>query len=107
MSEALELSEADFEVKVLQESKPVLIDCWSPSCGPCRLLTPIVNNLAKVNEDKAVIFKLNVAANSSLAAKLGIASLPTILLYKNGQIVSRLQGVQKPAKLQELLDANV
>lgn len=107
MSEAFELVEADFESKVLQETKPVLIDCWSPSCGPCRLLTPVVENLAKVNRDKAVVCKLNIASNVALAAKLGIVSLPTILLFKNGQAVSRLLGVQKQTKLQELIDANV
>lgn len=106
MSNVQELNEAEFDEKVLQESKPVLIDCWAPSCGPCRLLSPIVNNLGKANEGKALIYKINIATNPTLAAKLGIVSLPTILIYKNGQIVSRLQGVQKQAKLQELLDAN-
>lgn len=107
MSDILELTENNFDALISQEDKPVLIDCWSPTCGPCRLLIPIINNLAKVNEGKAIISKLNVAENAALAARLSVVSLPTIFLYKNGKIVSCLQGVQKPAKLQELIDANL
>ena len=107
MSETIELNEADFDVKVLQETRPVLVDFWSPSCGPCRLLVPALNALAKANADAAVVAKVNVATNTTLAAKLGIASLPTLLLFKNGQVVSRLSGVQKQSKLQELIDANL
>ncbi len=107
MSETIELNEADFDVKVLQETRPVLVDFWSPSCGPCRLLVPALNALAKANANAAVVAKVNVATNATLAAKLGIASLPTLLLFKNGQVVSRLSGFQKQSKLQELIDANL
>ncbi len=107
MGETLELNESDFQVKVLEETKPVLIEFWSPSCGPCRLLVPTLNALAKANDGKAVVAKINIATNASLAAKLGIASLPTLIIFKNGQPVVRLSGVQKQAKLQELLEANV
>ncbi len=105
MSETIELNEADFDVKVLQEKRPVLIDFWSPSCGPCRLLVPTLNALATANANVAVIAKVNVITNASLAAKLGVASLPALLIFKNGQVVSRLYGVQKQSKLQELIDA--
>ena len=106
MSEILELQEADFESKVLQETRPVLVDFWSPSCGPCRALAPVVAALAAANGDSAVIAKANAFETPNLAAKLGVAALPTILIFKNGEVVSRLSGVQKEATLQQLLDAN-
>ncbi len=106
MSEILELQEADFEAKVLQETRPVLVDFWSPTCGPCRAFAPVVAALAAANGDSAVIAKANAFETPNLAAKLGVAALPTILIFKNGEVVSRLSGVQKEATLQQLLDAN-
>lgn len=105
MSELIELKESEFDTLALQETRPVIIDFWSPSCGPCRLLTPVFASLAKSNEGKAVFLKCNVVENMSLAAKLNVSVLPTILVIKNGSEVSRLTGVQKQAKLQELVDA--
>lgn len=107
MSDVLELQESDFDAKVLQETRPVLVDFWSPTCGPCRLLAPVMGALATANGDKAVIAKINVFEAATLGAKLGVAVLPTILLFKNGEVVARLSGVQKQAKLQELIDANL
>ncbi len=106
MSEILELQEADFDAKVLQETRPVLVDFWSPTCGPCRAFAPVVAALAQANGDSAVIAKANAFETPNLAAKLGVAALPTILIFKNGEVVSRLSGVQKEATLQQLLDAN-
>lgn len=106
MSEIIELNEADFD-SVLQETRPVLVDFWSPSCGPCRLFVPVLNALAKANAETAVIAKVNVATNAELAAKYSITAVPTVLIFKDGQVVKRLSGVQKQAKLQELIDANV
>ena len=107
MSETIELNEADFDAVVLQEKRPVLVDFWSTSCGPCRLLVPMLNALAKANEEKAVVAKVNVTNNANLAVKYAVASLPTLILFKDGKPVSRLTGVQKQAKLQELIDANL
>ncbi|MBP3556375.1 MAG: thioredoxin fold domain-containing protein [Thermoguttaceae bacterium] len=106
MSEILELQETDFDAKVLQETRPVLVDFWSPTCGPCRAFAPVVAALAQANGDSAVIAKANAFETPNLAAKLGVAALPTILIFKNGEVVSRLSGVQKEATLQQLLDAN-
>lgn len=106
MSEVLELQEADFETKALRETRPVLIDFWSPTCGPCRALAPVVAALAVANGDSAVIAKANALETPNVAAKLGVASLPTIIVLKNGEVVGRLTGVQKEATLQRLLDEN-
>ena len=107
MSNLIELTEADFDAKVLQETRPVLIDFWSPTCGPCRLLAPVVAALAEANAGKAVVAKMNAFEATNIGAKYGVSVLPTILLFKNGEVVARLSGVQKPAKLQELIDANL
>lgn len=107
MSETIQINESDFDAVVLKESRPVLVDFWSPTCGPCRLLAPIVDALAKTNDDKLVVAKCNVFENATLAAKLDVAVLPTIILFKNGEVVARLSGVQKQSTLQELVDANL
>lgn len=107
MSEALELNEADYETRVANETKPVLLDFWSTSCGPCRLLAPTIAALAQANADKAVVMKVNVTENMGLAAQFGISAVPTLVLLKNGQVVERLVGVQKQATLQALIDANL
>ncbi|MBQ9372854.1 MAG: thioredoxin [Thermoguttaceae bacterium] len=107
MSEALEIVESNFEEAVLKETRPVLVDFWTPTCGPCRLLAPVIAALANANEGKAVVAKCDASANMNLAVQLSISAVPTIVLFKNGQIVARLAGVQKQAKLQELIDANL
>ena len=107
MSEALELNEADYEAKVANETKPVLLDFWSTYCGPCRLLAPTIAALAQANADKAVVMKVNVTENMGLAAQFGISAVPTLVLLKNGQVVERLVGVQKQATLQALIDSNL
>ena len=106
MSEILELQEADFDAKVLQETRPVLVDFWSPTCGPCRALAPVVAALAAANGVSAVSANANAFETPNIAAKLGVAARPTILVFKNGEVVARLSGVQKQATLQDLLDAN-
>ena len=107
MNDVLEITDDNFEDAVVKETRPVLIDFWTPTCGPCRLLAPIVAALAQANAGKAVVAKCDASANVNLAVQLNISSVPTILLFKGGQVVSRLSGVQKPAKLQELIDANL
>lgn len=107
MSEPLSVTENDFDSVVLANPKPTLVDFWGPSCGPCRMLVPVLNALAKIYDDKALIAKVDVSANQALAAKYEIAAIPALLLFKNGQVVARLAGVQKQSKLQELIDANL
>lgn len=107
MSEIIELTQDQFKTLVADETRPVLVDFWSPTCGPCRLLAPVVALLAKENEGKAVVMKCNVFENMELAASLNVSAVPTIILFKNKEIVARLTGVQKQSKLQELIDANL
>lgn len=106
MSELHELNESNFNTAVLEEKRLVLIDFWSPTCGPCRMLAPVLETLAKENAS-VVFLKCNVFENMNLASQLNISVVPTLIFYKDGNPILRLSGVQKQSKLQELIDANL
>ncbi|MDO5308014.1 MAG: thioredoxin [Planctomycetia bacterium] len=107
MSELLELTDAAFEESVLNETRPVLVDFWSPTCVPCRFLAPVLQTLAQTIGDVAVIAKVDASSNVQLALKYKIDAVPTLILFKNGQVVARLAGVQKLQKLQELIEKHL
>lgn len=104
MTNVFELTESNFEQEVVSADVPVLVDFWSPSCGPCRSLVPILNELAEENEGDAKIAKVNVAEFPLLGAKYGVEMLPTLLFFNNGNAVERMVGVQSKEKLQDALD---
>ena len=91
MSKTLEITDANFE-EVLGTEKPVLIDFWAEWCGPCKMIGPMVEELAGEYEGKAVIGKVNVDENPNTAAKFGIRSIPTLLVFKGGEIVDKQIG---------------
>ncbi|MBI5614383.1 thioredoxin [Candidatus Gottesmanbacteria bacterium] len=88
------LTDANFDTEVLKSTKPVLVDFWAVWCGPCRVLGPIVEEVAKDIEGKAVIGKVNVDENPTVSQKYGIMSIPTIMIFKGGQVVKQFIGVQ-------------
>lgn len=100
---ALEITDANFEELVMKSDKPVLIDFWAEWCGPCRMVGPIVEELAKEYEGQAVIGKLDVDANSNIPVQFGVRNIPTLLFFKNGQLVDKQVGAVPKSVLAEKL----
>jgi len=102
---ALEITDSSFQEVVLQSDKPVLVDFWAPWCGPCRMLSPVIEQLHNEFEGKAVIGKVNVDDNQQIAVEYGIRSIPTLLIFKNGELVDKLTGVFPKEVIAEKLSA--
>lgn len=104
---ALELTDANFNELVLKSDKPVLVDFWAEWCGPCRMVGPFVEELAKEYDGKAIVGKVNVDENPNISMQFGIRNIPALLFFKNGQIVDKQIGAAPKAKLAEKLDAQL
>ncbi len=103
MSEVI-TTDASFEKDVLKSAEPVLVDFWAPWCGPCRILGPIVEKLAGEFAGKVKVAKLNVDENPVTAQNYGVMSIPTLIMFKGGQVLEQLVGVQQEAALREKLN---
>ena len=102
---ALNITDDNFEDVVLKSDKPVMVDFWAAWCGPCRMVGPIVEEISNEYEGKAVVAKLDVDANQEFAAKYGVRNIPTVLLFKGGEVVGRQVGVAPKKKYTEALDS--
>ena len=105
MSSAPAVTDSSFDKDVLQSDLPVLVDFWAPWCGPCRALAPVIHELAEENSGTAKVGKLDTDQNPSIAMNYGIQSIPTIIVFKNGEAAQKAMGVQPKSKLQEMIDS--
>ena len=101
---AKQFTDSNWEQDVLSSDKPVLVDFWAEWCGPCRIIGPLVEELAKEYDGKAVIGKLNVDENPGVASKYGIRSIPTLLVFKGGEVVDKIVGAVPKTMLAQKLD---
>ncbi len=98
------LSDASFEADVLKASTPVLVDYWAEWCGPCKMIAPILDEVAGTYQDKLQIAKMNVDENREIPAKFGIRGIPTLMLFKDGQLAATKVGAMSKAQLTAFID---
>jgi len=106
MGKTIELTDSNFD-QTINSDKPVLVDFWAEWCGPCKMIGPVVEELAKDYEGKAVVAKLNVDENPEVTARFGVRSIPTLLVFKGGQIVDKQVGAVPKSVLAQKLAAQV
>lgn len=103
----IEFTDDNFQTEVQESSQPVLVDFWAPWCGPCRMIAPTITELAGEYSGKARVGKLNTDDNPKVASSLGISAIPTVLLFKGGEIVERFVGVQQKSKMSQAIDKHL
>ncbi len=107
MAKPRDVSDSNFEQEVLKADKPVLVDFWAPWCGPCRMVAPVVEELADDYAGRVEFVKLNTDDNPDTAVKYGIRSIPTLLVFKEGEVAGQIVGFRPKRDLAERLDAVV
>jgi len=101
---ALEITDSDFEETVLKSDKPVMVDFWAAWCGPCRMVGPIIDELSEEYEGKAIIGKVDIDSNQQYAAQFGVRNIPTVLVFKDGELVDRKVGVSSKNDYAQAID---
>ena len=107
MAKPRDVTDSTFEEEVIKSANPVMVDFWAPWCGPCRMVAPIVEELAEEYDGKVEFVKLNTDDNPNTAVKYGIRSIPTLLVFKGGEPVGQIVGFRPKSDLKERLDAVV
>lgn len=105
MGNVAEVSDGTFDAEVVSSDQPVLVDFWAPWCGPCRQIAPMIDEIAGENESSAKVVKLNIDENPQSAQSYGVSSIPTLMLFKGGEVVNRFVGIQPKPRIQEAIDA--
>ena len=101
---ALEITDSNFEETVLKSDKPVMVDFWAAWCGPCRMVGPIIDELSEEYDGKAIIGKIDIDSNQQYAAQFGVRNIPTVLVFKDGELVDRKVGVSSKNDYAEAID---
>ena len=104
MANVTELTDNNFDSEVLQATEPVLVDFWAPWCGPCRMIAPLVEELATENAGSLKVAKVNIDDSPNVATKYGVSSIPTLMVFKDGEVVDRFVGVQPKDRLQSAIN---
>ncbi len=107
MVEVLHITDATFEADVLRSDVPVLLDFWAPWCGPCRMIAPVLDDLAAEFGDKVKVAKINIDENQATPAQYGVRSIPTLLLFKEGKIVATQVGALPKNQLAAFVNKNI
>ena len=107
MSNTIELTDGNFSDEVEKSDSPVLVDFWAEWCGPCRMVGPVVDEIAGEYEGKAKVGKVNVDNNPEVSVKYGIRSIPALLIFKNGEVVDQIVGAVPKAQIKKQLDAQI
>jgi thioredoxin 1 len=105
MENVVEVTDNNFKDEVLGSPEPVLVDFWAPWCGPCRMIAPLVEELAGENRGSIKVGKINIDDNPGAAQNYGVSSIPTLMIFKGGEVVDRFVGVQPKNRLQQAIDA--
>jgi len=105
MSELINLNKESFSKVISSENKSVLVDFWAPWCGPCKALTPILEDIANEKSEQVSVYKVNVDENTDLAQEHGVQSIPTLLLYKNGSLSETIVGLKSKDELIQLIES--
>ncbi len=103
MSQPIPVDATRFAEEVLQSSQPVLVDFWAPWCGPCRMVAPVLEEVARAHHDKLKVIKVNTDENPGIASQYGIMSIPTLMLFKDGAVVDRMVGYMPKSTLESRL----
>ena len=103
----LKITDADYQDKVINSEKPILVDYWAEWCGPCKMIAPILEEVANELSDKIIIGKMNVDENPQTPPTLGIRGIPTLMLYKNGEVVATQVGAVSKADLLKIIEDNI
>ena len=107
MAKAVEITDANFEELVLNSDQPVMVDFWAEWCGPCKMVGPIVEELANDYDGKAIVGKLDVDSNPAVSSKFGVRSIPTLLFFKNGEVVDKQVGYVPKNVLSQKLESSL
>lgn len=100
---AVQVTDSNFEAEILKSELPALIDFWAPWCGPCRAMGPVIDELAAEYEGKVVIAKMNVDENPATPSKYGIRAIPTIILFKDGEVVEQVTGAVSKSSIKDMI----